>query len=490
MDSEAAKRFTIKANLFYSYALAEVENDIQRMTQKGVDQEVIKKWVHVQHTMADFYNAADDVIKELDHCLHLANISNRMLEKRLLQEREGFKKALNQLGNESKQQRLRDFIIDKYDIHYDTFVQDIRLNKTIAVSDRDVNSIHYAANEAGIKCSVNQVHTILNSDQMPAYDPVKEFMSKYTGKNPKGHIKKLCECVDTASGFRNDDFSPHFFERFFRKWYVNMIATACGSQAIDNPLLLCLLGERQGVGKTEFFRRLLPSAFEPYYNEFPISKDKDFFYQMSQFMLILDDELDGKTKQDVEAFKSLSSMKMVRVRLAFGRRLSNLRRRASFAGTGNNMEVLQDDTGNRRFIPIDVNNIDHKKYNAVDKDLLFVEAFRLYESGFDFRLNKEDILMLEKNSEDFKKVSPEAELISKYFDPGVGADTDQYLTNTEIFVYIKKVSELNFLSPRKLGIILNNQGFEKKTIRVPGNNYKTKRAYAVSGSSPIFSKVL
>ena len=65
-------------------------------------------------------------------------------------------------------------------------------------------------------------------------------------------------------------------------------------------------------------------------------------------------ELDAFRKTDVSRIKQFLSLTADRYRAAYGRHVKELPRCCVFFGTSNQMDFLQDTTGNRRFWPVDV----------------------------------------------------------------------------------------------------------------------------------------
>jgi predicted P-loop ATPase len=377
-----------------------------------------------------------------------------------------------------------DFISNVYDIKFNKLISDYILDGKI-MQEKDYNNIWLALRKIEIKVGINDVYTIINSSHIDEIDPVQELLSRHEGQNYTGTIKALCNTVTCDNGYNNGEYDPYWFRHFFTKWFVGMVSILAKDYPSDNPLMLCLLSEKQNMGKTEFFRRLLPKELQLYYQETPIKEHKDFLIMMAQNIIIMDDELDGKTKGDVDAFKALTSKKEIKIRLPYGRRVTNMRRIATLCGTGNHMEILSDITGNRRIIPVSIINIDNAKYNEINKEHLFVEAYRMFESGYNYRLEKEDIEMLNKDEDRYTKPIMERELILQYFDPGDVNDLEYstYLTATSMLAIMKKKSGLNNLSVYKLGRILKDAGYPQSIRRLQS---VTTRVYWVKKLSLAF----
>jgi len=196
---------------------------------------------------------------------------------------------------------------------------------------------------------------IIESDFTQDYNPLVDFLQVNQERNCEGTISKLAASIESGTAFPDTvKIDVPYTEHFLTKWLVNMIATAL--DGTDNPLLLALLG-KQNTGKTEFFRRLLPQPLKRYNVELTIADDKDFYIAMSKNILISDDELSGKSRTETRDFKKIMSKQFIDLRVPYGHNAVKLTRRASFGGTGNDLRVLYDLTGNRRIIPIEILSI-------------------------------------------------------------------------------------------------------------------------------------
>ena len=219
-----------------------------------------------------------------------------------------------------------------------------------------------------------------------------------------------------------------------KKCFLAIIAAYDG-----NPVrsVLALVGG-QNSGKTEFFRRLLPAKINKYYAESKLDAGKDDEMLMCQKLVVMDDEMGGKSKQDERRFKELTSKNIFSLRAPYARYNEDFKRLAILCGTSNDSNVTNDPTGNTRILPVNVLSIDHELYNSVDKDEFFMELVRLYESGFEWKLNKEDLAGLRTVSEEYEVMPFERELIQKFFkSASLGGGYYEYLTSTESKEYIE-----------------------------------------------------
>jgi len=329
------------------------------------------------------------------------------------------------------------------------------------------------------KIPVDTVERLIASDFVEDYNPLIEFLENNAHNRPEGLIDKLAQCIDTDTGVKVYDVDPDYKFLFIRKWFVGIVASIFGEHS---PLLLVLTGG-QNTGKTEFFRRLLPEEFKPYYAESKLDAGKDDEILMCQKLLIMDDELGGKSKQEAKRLKELTSKDEFTLREPYGRKNVRLKRLAVLCGTSNDELVLNDPTGNRRIIPINVLKINHELYNSINKKDLILEAYHLFKSGYDYRLNADDVKKLNNNTIEFEQVRHEAELISLYYirpEYATGINTVELFTATEIKAKIEESSGQK-LSQWKIGQELKALGFEQEVRKMFG---KTQRLYKVVCLTP------
>ena len=91
-------------------------------------------------------------------------------------------------------------------------------------------------------------------------------------------------------------------------------------------------------------------------------------------------ELVGLKRSEVEDVKALISRTDDRARPAYGRFVESYPRTCVLIGTTNSAEYLADDTGNRRFVPVRVGQVDLTAFIR-DRDQLFAEAV-VREKGY------------------------------------------------------------------------------------------------------------
>lgn len=235
-----------------------------------------------------------------------------------------------------------------------------------------------------------------------------------------------------------------------------------------SPLVLVLSGEKQGTGKTHFFRYILPKELRYFFGESKMDNGKDDEILMTKKLIILDDEYGGKSKREEKKLKEITAKEFINVREPYGRVSVDLRRLSVFAGTSNDTQIISDPTGNRRILPIHVIDIDHEKYNSCDKTELWHELYALYQSGYDYTILREEIKQLNESTDMFNASTPEEELLSIKLKPATNDFTGEWMTATEIIKYLTMDTKYVFSNIR-MGLILNKFGYDKKRMKRNGS---------------------
>ena len=102
-------------------------------------------------------------------------------------------------------------------------------------------------------------------------------------------------------------------------------------------------------------------------------------------MVIEFGELQAFSKSESNAIKRFITSQEDRTRLAYDKRTSYLKRQCVFAGTTNKYEFLKDDTGDRRYWPVEVKGEGRTKDVQVDLpmelDQIWAEALYRWRDG-------------------------------------------------------------------------------------------------------------
>jgi predicted P-loop ATPase len=342
--------------------------------------------------------------------------------------------------------------VNTYDLKKNVITRKIELDGK-AIDDSDLNSIFLDSKAVFKESTKDLITSIIFSNRVPSYNPLHEFFEEqlfeYDNDNWP-NIKLLLSSV--VSDTQEADF-------FILRWLLSVVASAYGHKS---ELVLVFCGEKQGTGKTHWFRYLLPKKLRYLYAESKMDAGKDDEILMCGKLLINDDEYGGKSKKEDKRLKELTSKEFINVREPYGRVSVDLKRLSVFCGTSNETQILSDATGNRRIMPIHINEIDHDFYNQCDKEGLWRELYCMFQMGAEYTILKEDIDRLNAATEMYKISTPEDDLIHKKLTPGGSTSYGEWMSLTEIQQYLMADTKFNYLNTNRIGQILTSLGFEKQ----------------------------
>lgn len=347
------------------------------------------------------------------------------------------------------------FFLKKYNIKKNELTRRYEWNGN-EMNTEDFNTIYLEAKGLFEKLSNELFLTILYSHYTKTYNPIKEYFYSLEWDGTD-RIFPLVESITSDTG------TPEFRYVAVRSWLLGIIE----SIFTENPnILQLILAGKQNTGKSVFFKQLLPEPLRKYMALSQLDSGKDDEILMCEKLIILDDEYSGKSKDDARKIKRLLSAPYFNLREPYGKQNVTMRRLASLCATSNETEILNDVTGNRRNLVLEVTDkFDFKKYNEIDKDQLFVQLYKLHLDGFTSELNQVMIDQIQefthgKNSEPNR----EAEALDHFFyEPGTW-DGVTYLNNTEICAIVYAGWKIN-LSQRKLGMVIKELGYPRVKIK-------------------------
>ena len=281
-------------------------------------------------------------------------------------------------NNEKTQiQIIEDYLKEKYDFRYNEISCYIEYkakesNVGIRLNDNEFNSLIRELKYCKIKVKKDDLWTILFSNFVKKYNPFKNYFDNLPNwDKEKDFITELANTVQTSN--------QELWIKCFRKWFVGVVACICEDNQVNDTAII-FRGE-QGKGKTSWQLKLAPKVLKEYVFVGIINpQNKDSVINLAECMFIILDEQANFNKRNVDALKSLMTQKRIKFRRPYDRINDSLVRKASFLGSVNGAEFLNDETGNRRFLCFDIKTIDY--LHNVDIDLAYSQALSLYKSGF------------------------------------------------------------------------------------------------------------
>lgn len=349
------------------------------------------------------------------------------------------------------------------------------------LTDHIENSLWCAMQHHGMAVNLNELHTLLGSDFVKEYHPLKEYLdglppwdgeTDYIGRlAAMVHVKESphSPLQQDKSRERNDlSETPVRFADILKRWMVSMIAAAL-DETVVNQVILTLIG-RQGSYKTSFMQHILPPVLSEYYTTKSNSSrmTKDDLFTMTENLVINLEEIDTMPPSELNQLKAMVTQRYVDERRAYGRNKVHLPHVASFVATGNNLQFLTDDTGNRRWLPFEVEDIDSPWEADIPYEGIYSQTYALYQDvNFRYWFTDKEIQQLRGHVQQFEVPRPEYELILTYYRKPVGLERGVYTTSSQIIGRFGNTSLR--LSFQKMGRAMRELGFRQ--VKASNANY-------------------
>lgn len=413
-------------------------------------------WLTIYQKMqqlGDLDQAFNDAISSLDTMVQIAiqgavNVrvneirqwlqSNQMQSKR--RKTAQYIKALENLG---------------YRFTYNLCTQETEVNGK-PLSDNDAKVIRTQLRDIGI-FEINIAEDAYQAEAWKnKYHPIKDYLSSlsFQGGDP----------ISELATFFNDDYG--MFPIWLKRWLIGSVARVFAN--VQNRVWI--LDGPQDIGKSHFVKWLC-SPEPAYYHEGAINPDdKDNrLRRMSTWIWEVNEFGSTSRRADREALKAFITTHMVRERKPYGRYDIIGPAIVSFIGTVNNeMGILNDPTGNRRFMISSVSSIDWD-YTKLDIDQIWAQAYDLYIAGEPWDLTKDEKKTANEINDQFQMLDIVEETIKKHFD--IEPDNENlWMAVTEIMDILKDPMQGNLkvgseIDTRRVAAALTKLGLGKSKTR-------------------------
>jgi predicted P-loop ATPase len=238
-----------------------------------------------------------------------------------------------------------------------------------SVRDEDVSQLQEWLQHMGMpKIGRDQVHQAVDQRAIErAFHPVRDYLDGL--RWDKTH--RLDGWLSTYLGAGAGAYEA----KIGRMFLVGMIARIF-KPGCQSDYMIVLEGE-QGERKSSACRVL---AGEWFSDGLKTIGDKDSSQHLRGKWLIEIGELSAFGRADTEALKHFLTQTVERYRPSYGRKEVVEPRQCVFIGTTNKKAYLKDETGARRFWPVQIGRIDIETL-ARDRDQLFAEAVEAFHVG-------------------------------------------------------------------------------------------------------------
>ena len=282
---------------------------------------------------------------------------------------------------------------------------------------------------------------------------------------------------NSPNGASSGSSADRLWRVCFKKWFVAMVASWMKDEVVNHQVLV-LIG-RQGIYKTTWLEHLIPPHLRAYACKLANSNDlnKDERLRISEFGLISLDEIDSMNNRELNQLKSVITATDVNERAAYAYTKERRVRLASFCASGNRRDFLTDITGNRRWLPFEVEEIQNPFFTTLPYEQMYAQAWALAQDPlFSYWFDLDEIEVLEEHNRHFRDESNEEQLLPILFDvPAEGRG--EFLTTAQIserlvtYGNIKKPMALG-----RLGVLMGSMGYRSVTR---GNRQARLRGWIV-----------
>ena len=163
--------------------------------------------------------------------------------------------------------------------------------------------------------------------------------------------------------------------------------------------------------------------------------------------------------KELNQLKAAVTMPSIDERAAYAHFHEHRQHIVSFCGTGNNAQFPNDPTGNRRWLPCEIESIESPREKPFDYEGIYSQAYALYCQGFRYWFSQEEIVRLAAHNKAFEAPQIEQELVDVFFRRPGEHETGEYIPVSRAMQIISgNLSQ--HINANRLGQAFKSQGYE------------------------------
>ena len=312
--------------------------------------------------------------------------------------------------------KVREFFDRRYDLRYNEMkhIEEFRpkghnYRPWQPLTDRELRRIaHEEMIDAGAAWSID-IEMYVRSSLIKNYNPVHEFLAgcgQWDGKHD--YIGELARRVP-------NDYPD--WEPFFHRWFLGMVAQWLGkSRDFGNAVVPMLIGP-QATHKSTFCKLIIPMGLREYYiDDIKMQNAEQVERMLGRMALVNIDEYNAKTDREQAKIKRILTEKDVQVRRMRSEHYEMTPRMASFIATTNERQPLNDPTGSRRYLCVEVTGIIDTD-TPINYQQLYAQAVTELNKKQPYFFTKDEEARIEAHNMQYQNMSSTELLLSTYYEP-------------------------------------------------------------------------
>ena len=278
----------------------------------------------------------------------------------------------------------------------------------------------------------SEIKDYVESEEVPEFNPIQVFLDGLPVWDGQNHIARVFSRIP---GISSEQLN------YLTIWLRSAVAHWMQMDMLHgNECVPTLIGQ-QGCGKTVFVRRLLPPHLREYFlGHLNLANKFDKEMALTNNLLVNLDELDAIRHSQQASLKQALSVNKVNSRPIFGRTQEDRPRFASFVATTNNRHPLQDSTGSRRYICIQIPDgqlIDNT--GEIDYGQLYAQVvYELQELKAPYWFNNEEVARIQQLNQEYMEQKDIAEIIMACFRKPKEDEVVKTMNSTEMLKIIQR----------------------------------------------------
>ncbi|WP_194752395.1 virulence-associated E family protein [Staphylococcus chromogenes] len=301
-------------------------------------------------------------------------------------------------------------------IKFDEFANRIVIGKPVPWNKDGAGQNWTDADSGALRCYLEDVYKVYHlkktDDAILAvannhkYHPVKEYLDPLEWDG----VERLDTLFIDYLGSDDNELTRAVTRKAFTGAVARIYEPGC-----KFDYMVTLYGT-QGIGKSTIISTM---AGEKFFSESLTSVTGKEAYEALQGTWIIEmAELSAMRKAEVEAIKHFISKRVDSFRAAYARYKEDHKRQCVFFGTTNTIDFLRDETGNRRFWPVDTKKEGGpKSLDDLTNDVvaqLWAEAKVRYNDGEKLYLTREQESQMRERQSFNTEESPKTGMIEEY----------------------------------------------------------------------------